>query len=178
MIRRSVMAAAVLSAVFLPFIGAAPVSAAKAKVKFSQARLNPKTVKGGAAVRLVGPQIGLLASADGEQVDADASLENEPAFLFDALVLPAGDAAVKALAGDARAIEGICNVSRHCKPMLVLGSGTDLLDKAGIPQRLPSDEHDPGLLLGSTVDSALTRAFLILLALHRHFDRETDPPRV
>ena len=60
MIRRSVMAAAVLSAVFLPFIGAAPVSAAKKpKVKFSKAKLSAKTVKGGATVRADVNVIGL-----------------------------------------------------------------------------------------------------------------------
>jgi catalase len=53
-----------------------------------------------------------------------------------------------------------------------------VLDKAGIPHRLPSDEHDPGLLLGATADGALADAFLGALARHRQFDRETDPPRV
>ena len=50
--------------------------------------------------------------------------------------------------------------------------------RPAFPQRLPSDEHDPGLLFGSSADTALTGAFLNLLALHRQFDRETDPPRV
>ena len=52
MIRRSVLAAALLSAAILPFVGMAPVAAAKKpKVKFSNARLSAKTVKAGATVR-------------------------------------------------------------------------------------------------------------------------------
>lgn len=131
-------------------------------------------VKGGAAVRLVGPQIGPLASADGEAVDADASLENEPAFLFDALVLPAGDAAVKALAGDARAIEGICNVYRHCKPMLVLPASVALLQAAGID----TAARDPGLVMVSGDHNKAIAAFVKAVGGPRAFERETDPPRV
>ena len=52
----------------------------------------------GAVPRLVGPRIGPVATPEGDTLDADASLENEPGFLFDALVLPDGEEAVAALA--------------------------------------------------------------------------------
>ena len=67
---------------------------------------------------------------------------------------------------------------RHCKPMLVVGAGADVLDKAGIPDELPSGGDDPGVLYGNDVDGALSKAFVALLGTHRTFDRETDPPRV
>ena len=56
----------------------------------------------------------------GETVDADASLENEPGFLFDALVLPDGDEAVAALAQDGHTAEFIKDQFRHCKTILAL----------------------------------------------------------
>src|SRR2546427_5489641 len=41
--------------------------------------------------RFVAPHIGPLTTSKGAVIDADASLENEPGFLFDALVLPDGE---------------------------------------------------------------------------------------
>jgi hypothetical protein len=43
---------------------------------------------------------------------------------------------------------------------------------------MPTDEHDPGLLLSAAAEGALAHAFLDALARHRQFERETDPPRV
>ncbi|HZF78897.1 MAG TPA: catalase [Rubrivivax sp.] len=138
------------------------------------APLQAALVSAGAAVRLVGPYIGALASADGEAVEADASLENEPAFLFDALVLPGGEPAVKALAADAHAIEGIANVYRHCKPMLVMPASVALLKAAGInPQAV-----DSGLVMAAADTGQAIAAFIKALGGPRAFERETDPPRV
>jgi catalase len=68
---------------------------------------------------------------------------------------------------------------RHCKTILVLGAATALLEKAGVPPALPSGKADPGLIVGPPegTDAAVTR-FTAALAAHRHFARETDPPRV
>jgi catalase len=65
-------------------------------------------------------------------LDADASLENEPGFLFDALVLPDGEDAVTALAGDGHTMEFIKDQYRHCKTILALGASARLLEEAGI----------------------------------------------
>jgi catalase len=131
-------------------------------------------VSAGAAVRLVGPYIGPLASAEGEAVDADASLENEPAFLFDGLVLPGGEPAVKALAADAHAIEGVANVYRHCKPMLVMPASVALLNAAGIKPQAA----DSGLVMATADTGQAIAAFVKALGGPRAFERETDPPRV
>ena len=131
-------------------------------------------VKGGAAVRLVGPQIGPQASADGETVDADASLENEPGFLFDALVLPAGVGAAAVLARNAHAMDGIRDIYRHCKPMLVMPASASLLQAAGIP----GDAKDSGLVMAGEDAGNAIAAFVKAVGAPRAFERETDPPRV
>jgi catalase len=42
-----------------------------------------------------------------------------------------------------------------------------------------SGEADPGLLLMEGDDtSGVVAAFIAAIAKHRHFERETDPPRV
>jgi catalase len=131
----------------------------------------------GAVPKFVGPRIGPTTTADGDHLMADASLENEPAFLFDALVLPDGEPAVAALAGDAHTMEFIHNQYRHCKTLLVLGASKELVAKAGLPAKLPSGEADPGLIVVSAdeLETGLA-AFIHAVSLHRHFERETDPP--
>ncbi len=133
----------------------------------------------GAVPKLVAPRIGLVKTDDGLTLMADASLENEPGFLFDALVLPDGEAAVIALAKDAHTMEFIQNQYRHCKSILVLGASTALTDKAGVSSVLPGGEADPGVVLAPSGDTKIAIATLLAaMALHRHFVRETDPPTV
>ncbi len=133
----------------------------------------------GAVPRLVGPRIGPVRTADGSTLDADASLENEPAFLFDAIVLPDGAAAVDTLLANGRTLEGLKDQYRHCKTILALGDARRLIDAAGLPTELPDGTPDPGLLLMDSGDAdAALEAFVEAVAMHRHWDRETDPPRV
>ena len=79
----------------------------------------------------VGPRIGRMPTADGDTLDADASLENEPGFLFDALVLPDGAEAVAALAQDGHTMEFIKDQFRHCKTILRLGASRVVAGQGG-----------------------------------------------
>ena len=81
------------------------------------------------------------------------------------------------LAADRRRREFVKDQYRHCKPILALGAGRRLLEKAGITGRLPDGAPDPGLVFGTGEDGSVD-AFMAALAKHRHFERETDPPRV
>jgi catalase len=93
-------------------------------------------------------------------LDADASLENEPGFLFDALVLPDGEDAVAALAADGHTMEFIKDQYRHCKTILALGASASLLEKAGIsavpgdrPRAKKAAPADPGLIVQASGDT-------------------------
>ncbi len=133
----------------------------------------------GAVPRLVASHVGPVEADDATGLDADASLENEPGFLFDALVLPDGEAGVAALAGDAHTMDFIRDQYRHGKAILVLGASKKLLAKAGVPEKLGNGKDDPGLIFASA-DSAekAGTAFIKAIARHRHPERETDPPAV
>ena len=133
----------------------------------------------GAVPRLVAPRIGAVKTAEGKVLQADASLENEPGFLFDALVLPDGQAAIDALMRDGHTMEFIKDQYRHCKTIMVLGASKALLDKVGAPTTLPDGNADAGLIIvpsGSMGDAAAT--FIRAIGMHRHPLRETDPPMV
>ncbi|MGE4240599.1 catalase [Ramlibacter sp.] len=147
----------------------------------SIARIQLALAEQGAVGRLVGPRIGPMKSTSGDPLDADASLENEPGFLFDGLVLPDGDEAVAALAQDGHTMEFIKDQFRHCKTILALGASRQLLAKAGLPAGPQKSQAtgETGLLSADAaeIETAIP-AFIAALAKHRHFDRETDPPRV
>ncbi|TBU97589.1 catalase [Phytopseudomonas dryadis] len=128
----------------------------------------------GAVVRLVGPRVGPFASRDGSPIEADASLENQPAPLFDALVVPDGKDASAALQADGRALEFVRDSFRHGKTILAVGAGTQLLEKADVPLQ----DNPPGVFSGGKADKALIKQLIAGIAQHRHPERETNPPQV
>jgi catalase len=141
----------------------------------SLATLHDALTAAGAVPRFVGPRLGAFTAANGKRIEADASMENSPPVLFDALVLPDGADGVRALAADGHTTEFISNQFRHCKSILALGASRELLERAGIASRTSGD---PGLLVKAANDPAVPRLFLAALANHRHPVRETDPPVV
>ncbi len=79
-------------------------------------------------------------------------------MLYDALVVPGGRAAVVALGNLGHAREFIMDQYRHCKPILALGAGTELIEDAGLSVRLADGNEDPGLILWPDGD-AITIGF-------------------
>jgi catalase len=145
----------------------------------SLATLQAALLEAGAVARLVAPRLGCIATAGGEPLEADATLENEPGFLFDALVLPDGAAAAEALARDGHTMEFVKDQYRHCKTILALGASQALLADAGIPLSLPDGSADPGLILADAAGIEAAMAdFMAAMGQHRHSVRDSDPPRV
>ncbi|MES2184064.1 MAG: catalase [Pseudomonadota bacterium] len=141
--------------------------------------LQAALLEAGAVGRFVAPRLGTVATADGGTLEADATLENSPGFLFDALVLPDGAAGAEALARDAHTQDFIKDQYRHCKTILALGASQALLADAGIPLSLPDGQADPGLILADAAQAAAVGAdFIAAMGKHRHPMRDSDPPRV
>jgi catalase len=131
----------------------------------------------GAVPRFVGPRLGSFKSSDGATVDAEISLEAGPAVVYDAVVLPGG-AAAKLLAANGAAKEFVKDMYRHCKAILALGEAVVILEKAGIPAKLPGGGDDIGLVRANAGDMRAFDAFISAIAKHRVYQRETDPPTV
>jgi catalase len=93
--------------------------------------------------------------------------------LWDGVVIPSGDGGLAALG---QAVDFIKDQYRHCKTILALGAKSALVERALLPATLPDGSDDPGVLLSRSRDAA--DAFIAALAQHRHYERETDPPRV
>ncbi|MGE3510625.1 MAG: catalase [Vicinamibacterales bacterium] len=139
--------------------------------------LAERLTEAGAVPRFVSTTLGSVQSSTGEAIEVDVTLEAAPAVLYDALVLPDGASAVTALKADARTLEFLKDQYRHCKPILVLGTSSDLLAACGIEPALPDGQPDPGLIVTADGEAAADD-FIAAVATHRHFARETDPPRV
>lgn len=128
------------------------------------AQLQAKLLAEGAVPRLVAAHLGAVTSAEGAVMQPDATFENAPGFLFDALVLPDGEAAVQALASNDYTQDFIKDQQRHGKPVLALGAARQLLDAAGV-----AANHEDGVLLGSMRDDLeLAERFIKAVAKHRH----------
>ncbi len=142
------------------------------------AQLHAGLVAQGAVPKFVGVKLGSVRGPNGA-VDVEATLEIQPAVLWDAVVVLDGPAA--SLCDSGQAVEFLKDQYRHCKPILLLDGARSLLPKLGLPQ--PSADGpvdgDPALLAygGEEVEPALA-AFVAALSQHRNFARESDPPRV
>jgi len=86
---------------------------------------------------------------------------------------------VKTLGQLGNVMELLKDQYRHCKTILALGGSGNLLDAAGIWKKLESGDDDPGVLHfeEGTVTKPIA-AFAEALGKHRHFERETLPPRI
>lgn len=131
----------------------------------------------GAVPRFVANRLGAIANDNGEAINVDISLEAGPSVLYDGVVIPDGEPAIIDLLRNAHALDFVREQYRHCKPILAIGEGSKLLLNADIPLTLPNGEPDGTLIeaeSGDVVD-AMVR-FENVLAAHRQFARETDPP--
>ena len=132
----------------------------------------------GAVPRFVAPRLGTYSTTNGGRIEADASMENSPPVLFDALILPDGEAGVGALEGDGHTMEFVTNQYRHGKTILALGASGGLLESAGISPSLPGGVIDGGVLLMDPDGKNVAQKFIAAVAKHKHPERETDPPAV
>lgn len=142
------------------------------------ASLHRLLLEEGAVPRFIGVQLGTLVSGD-DSVDIEISFEAAPAAIWDGMIVPGGEEGLAVLVQSGQALEFLKDQYRHCKPILLLDEADQLLNAAGFPEEIVEAAEDTGLLSlsGSDLASA-TRSFVSALAQHRHFARETDPPRI
>jgi catalase len=130
----------------------------------------------GAVPRLVAPALGQLVTEEGEAIDVEISIDAGPAVLYDALVVADGAASVQVLKSNADALEFVRQQYRHCKPILALGAGEDLLARAGIPTTGPAPGVADASLWVTAPDGGQLQesvdAFKMAVASHRSFLRE------
>lgn len=127
----------------------------------------------GANVHLVGPTLGLVKPISGDALQADATLENSPSVLFDALVIPDGAQGLKVLGARIEVKDFISNQYRHGKTILALGAAGALIEAAGVSATLANGDPDSGILMAAAVTAGQAAAdFIAAVGKHRHPERE------
>ena len=133
----------------------------------------------GAVTVVVAARLGSIETADGQALEATVSFENSAPVLFDAVVLPDGEAGVNQLVRYAQAVDFVAQQFRHGKTLLAIGASNLLLNRAGVEALLSSGDADPGVLLAEVDGLAATSAaFIAAIGRHRHPERETDQLQV
>jgi catalase len=134
----------------------------------------------GATVELLAPIDGQVTTADGATLPVTRAMTTVASVLYDAVVIPAGEAAALALTGDGYAVHFVAEAYKHAKPIGVLGGGLAVFSQAGLSAPVP-DRTGVGRLAGVVVQSAAGPAsdefvtgFVEAVAGHRHFDRPLD----
>lgn len=130
-------------------------------------------LEGGAVGRFVGMHIGPVDAGDGSAIDADASTENSPGFLFDALVIPDGNDGLKR---DGHLWEFVRDAYRHCKPIVAIGDAREFVTRV-LPDGADT-RKDKALILDERGSQGAIDQLIQCLGAPRDFSRESDPPRV
>ncbi len=136
--------------------------------------LHKLLVDAGAVPSLIAPALGKIKTTDRASLEATATLENSPPVVFDALVLPGGDAGVEVLSALGQTNEFIVNHFRHGKAILAFKASVRLLASAGI-----NIEPAAGIFaMPVRGDARVDKQFMQAIAAHRHAQRTMGPPKI
>jgi hypothetical protein len=93
----------------------------------------------GALPRYIGRRLGKIQPDSGDPIPVEVTFEAAPSVLWDAVVLPSGEAAADQLALDDHVQEFVMQQWRHNKPMLVPHTAEVILHTAGVDIDLDVD---------------------------------------
>ena len=134
--------------------------------------LQAQLVEEGVKPVFVAGQLGAVCDVAGDAIEPTATLENSAGVLFDALILPDGDAAVNALAAEPQTHDFVAGQYRHGKAILALGASSRLLRNIGLDRNMQSSAKPEGVFEFSVDDiSEVGRQFILALRKHRYPQR-------
>ena len=117
--------------------------------------------------------VGSGTAEDGKtEIAVDASMGGEPGFLFDAVVLPQGDAAIDILMDDPNVLDFVKNIYRHGKTIVAFSGQHRLLELAGVSPSLPDASADPGIVIVPNDPKKAFGKIEQAIARHTHPERE------
>lgn len=134
----------------------------------------------GVQCTVVGFRLGTVTSASKRQITVDATFAAMPSVMFDAVLVPAGQDGVDALARSGDAVHFVLEAYKHCKAICTIGEGALLLQSLGVPKAGASGTVPVGVLVAQTpppntgdtiAATEIAQKFIALIARHRHWDR-------
>jgi catalase len=146
-------------------------------------RFKEAMARQGAVVEVLAPTAGgSLAGGSGGELAVDRAFTTMASVLYDAVVVPCGPDSVETLSNDGYAMHFVSEAYKHLKAVGAFGSGVDLLRRTAVDEQL-ADSADVVVSNGVVSTAAAAddlseqffEAFAAALALHRAWERETDP---
>lgn len=140
-------------------------------------RLRQDLVDAGAICKLVAPHLGAVSTASGRQLAVDHTFANMPSVMFDAVLIPGGNASVATLCGLGDALHFVLQAYKHCKTICALNDGVQLLSTLGFSLGNNPDAitvPTAGVIIADArkvLDGQVLQDFMAAIALHRHWDR-------
>ncbi|MGA8783898.1 MAG: catalase [Polaromonas sp.] len=140
-------------------------------------RLRQDLADAGAICRLVAQHLGTVSTASGRQLAVDHTFANMPSVMFDAVLIPGGNASVATLCGLGKALHFVLQAYKHGKTICALNEGVQLLGTLGFSLGNNPDQitvPTAGVILADArkvLDGEVSKDFMAAIALHRHWDR-------
>ncbi|WP_423600445.1 catalase [Roseateles sp. MS654] len=132
-------------------------------------------LEAGGVPRFVGHRLGDVLPASGDPIQVELTLDTAPGPLWDAVVVPAESDELPTLSTSTLAVNFVQDVYRHCKPILVLGPESALLEAARAPASADEAGDDAALFFHSPGTGEAVAGFVAALGQPRRFDREKEP---
>lgn len=136
----------------------------------------------GAVPELLASTNGAVRTAAGGELAVDRAVNTMASVLYDAVVVPGGDAAVTTLSADGYAMHFIAEAIKHAKPVAAVGTGAALVGRAtaNVMALAATDgaiANEYGVLGAPSARTELPEGFIEsfcdLLASHRVWTRPT-----
>jgi catalase len=143
----------------------------------------------GAIVEVIAPVLGTIASQSGAPVEADKTFKTGASVFYDALFVPGGQRSVASLERNGDAVHFLQEAYKHGKAIAAIGEAVDLCTLAELEDDeddAAADAHDVaadtgifsehGVVTARTprVAGELAEAFVLAIAMHRHWGRNVD----
>ncbi|MFB4297376.1 catalase [Actinomadura sp. NTSP31] len=131
----------------------------------------------GAVCDVLAAKDGHVQAANGAQVSVTRAMPTVASVLYDAVLVPGGEASVRTLAQDGDAVHFVAEAFVHCKAIGALDEGVALLERAGITGVKTSEDgtvEDFGVVTGRGPGGDFSAKLIEAVAKHRHWRRKKD----
>ncbi|WP_026405945.1 catalase [Actinomadura rifamycini] len=132
----------------------------------------------GAIVEVLAAADGFVQAANGGQVEVTKAMPTMASVLYDAVLVPGGEASVRTLSEDGDAVHFVAEAFVHCKAVGALDEGIGLLERAGLTGVRFAGEAaggdalvDQGVVTTRGHGGDFADRFVDAVAAHRHWTR-------
>ena len=134
----------------------------------------------GAHTHIMSKELGVITSADGQDVEVDKSFLTVASVIYDAVFIPGGQQSIEALMRQGDAIHFVNEAFKHCKPIAATDAGVDMLLVADMRDVAVASAKSKGKLCvehgvvtsrnASAMDASIQH-FIEAISQHRHWGR-------